>query len=128
MSLKDQIRILVVDDMSVSRGLLEQSLEAIGIKNLSYATNGEEALSSIAQAPVHIVVSDYNMPKMDGLHLLNALRKNPATRKIGFILVSGSEDQNVIAQGQKLGMNNYIKKPFTPESLKQCIERVTGPL
>lgn len=128
MSLKDQIKILVVDDMSVSRGLLEQSLEAIGVKNVSYATNGEDALASIASSPVHLVVSDYNMPKMDGLHLLNALRKNPATQKIGFILVSGSEDKNVIAQGQKLGMNNYIKKPFTPASLKQCIERVTGPL
>lgn len=128
MSLKDQIKILVVDDMSVSRGLLEQALEGVGIKNIGYATNGHDALEAIAKSPVHMVISDYNMPKMDGLHLLSALRKNPSTQKVGFILVTGSEDSNVIAHGQKLGMNNYLKKPFTTESLKACIERVTGPL
>lgn len=128
MSLKDQIRVMVVDDMSVSRGLLEQGLEAIGVKNVSYATNGQDALSALAAQPAHLIISDYNMPKMDGLHLLQALRKNAATQKVGFILVTGSEDKNVIVNGQKLGMNNYLKKPFTPESLKACIERVTGPL
>lgn len=128
MSLKDQIRVMVVDDMSVSRGLLEQGLEVIGVKNVSYATNGQDALTSLASQPAHLIISDYNMPKMDGLHLLQALRTNAATQKIGFILVTGSEDKNVIINGQKLGMNNYLKKPFTPETLKACIERVTGPL
>lgn len=128
MSLKDQIKVLVVDDMSVSRGLLEQGLEAIGVKNVEYATNGEEALASIAARPVHLVISDYNMPKMDGLHLLKNLRSNGATAKVGFILVTGSEDKAVIMHGQKMGMNNYLKKPFTPDSLKGCIERVTGKL
>lgn len=128
MSLKDQIRVMVVDDMSVSRGLLEQSLETIGVKNVAYATNGKEALQAIAASPVHLIVSDYNMPEMDGLQLLHAVRQNQATRKVGFVLVTGSEDKNVIANGKKLGMNNYLKKPFTPATLKSCIERVTGPL
>lgn len=128
MSLKDQIKVMVVDDMSVSRGLLEQGLEAIGVKNVDYATDGEAALAQIASNPVHLIISDYNMPKMDGLHLLKAIRTQKATQKVGFILVTGSEDKNVIMHGQKLGMNNYLKKPFTAETLKGCIERVTGKL
>lgn len=128
MSLKQQIRIMVVDDMSVSRGLLEQALEQIGITHLSYATDGASALQTLAKAPVHLIISDYNMPNMDGLQLLEMLRKTPATQKVGFILVTGSENADVLRQGQALGMNNYLKKPFDAASLKACIERVTGPL
>lgn len=128
MSLKKQIRIMVVDDMSVSRGLLEQALEEIGVEHLSYATDGESALQALSKAPVHMIISDYNMPKMDGLMLLERLRKTPATQKIGFILVTGSENAEVLKKGQTLGMNNYLKKPFDAAKLKACIERVTGPL
>lgn len=128
MSLKSQIRIMVVDDMSVSRGLLEQALEQIGIANVSYATDGAGALQALAKQPVHMIISDYNMPNMDGLQLLEKLRKTPATQKIGFILVTGSENAEVLKTGQALGMNNYLKKPFDAASLKACIERVTGPL
>lgn len=128
MSLKNQIRIMVVDDMSVSRGLLEQALEQIGVANVSYATDGAGALQALAKQPVHMIISDYNMPNMDGLQLLERLRKTPATQKIGFILVTGSENAEVLKTGQALGMNNYLKKPFDAASLKACIERVTGPL
>lgn len=128
MSLKKQIRIMVVDDMSVSRGLLEQALEEIGIAHLSYAADGEGALRTLSAQPVHLIISDYNMPKMDGLQLLERLRQHPATQKIGFILVTGSENADVLKKGQALGMNNYLKKPFDSSSLRACIERVTGPL
>lgn len=128
MSLKDHIRVMVVDDMSVSRGLLQQALDAIGIKNVFFSNSGDEALKSIVGSPVHLVISDYNMPGMDGLTLLKSLREHKMTQRIGFILVTGSEDGNLIAKGKEYGLNNFLKKPFTPESMKACIERVTGPL
>lgn len=128
MSLKDHIRVMVVDDMSVSRGLLQQALDTIGIKNVSFCNSGDEAHKSIVGNPVHLVISDYNMPGMDGLALLKCLREHKATQRIGFILVTGSEDGNLIAKGKEYGLNNFLKKPFTPESMKACIERVTGPL
>lgn len=128
MSLKEKIRIMVVDDMSVSRGLLEQALDAIGLKNVSYATDGVNAIQQLSQGPVHLIISDFNMPNMDGLQLLERLRRNPSTQKVGFILVTGTEDRKVIEKGKQLGMNNYIPKPFTPQSLQACIERVTGAL
>lgn len=128
MALKDSIRIMVVDDMSTSRGIITKALYDIGIKKVTFEADGAAALEKLVGNPVHLVISDYNMPKLDGLGLLKGLRENNSTRKIGFIMVTGSEDAEVIRRGQKLGMNNYLKKPVTTEGLKACIERVAGKL
>lgn len=128
MALRDQIRVIVVDDMSTSRGLITQTLESLGIRNVATATGGPTALQSIMQSPVHLVISDYNMPGMDGLQLLHALRQTPHTKGAGFILITGRADQEIIDKGQKLGMNNFLKKPFTPPELQSCIEAVVGRL
>ncbi len=128
MALKEHIKVMVVDDMSVSRGLLEQALDKIGVKNVAYKNDGQSALDDLSAKPVHLVISDFNMPKMDGLQLLESLRKQQKTQKIGFVLVTGSEDGNVVTRGKELGMNNFIKKPFTPDSLRSCLEEVVGPL
>ncbi len=128
MALRDQIRIMVVDDMSTSRGLITQALESFGIPNVSTADNGNDALASLARAPVHMVISDYNMPGMDGLHLLKNLRTNERTKGVGFILITGRAEQQIIDYGRKLGMNNFLKKPFQPTDLRKTIEAVVGPL
>ncbi len=128
MALRDQIRIMVVDDMSTSRGLITQALEAFGVRNVSTAENGAEAIEILTKSPVHMVISDYNMPNMDGLHLLKNLRSNERTRGVGFILITGRAEQQIIDYGKKLGMNNFLKKPFDPADLRGCIEAVVGPL
>jgi two-component system chemotaxis response regulator CheY len=128
MSLRENLRILVVDDMSTSRGLIVQALEWMGVKHISESADAASALGALARQPVHLVLSDYNMPGMDGLGLLQKLRTTPATQKLGFILVTGRADGDLVAQGQKLGMIILIKKPFTPQALKDCIERVVGRL
>ncbi len=128
MALRETIRIMIVDDMSTSRGILMNSLYEIGIKQVSYATDGKEALDKIMGNPVHMILCDYEMPGMDGLGLLKAIREHKQTKKLGFILVTGTENPDVIKKGMELGLNNYLKKPFTPASLEQCISRVTGPL
>ncbi|MEM1386677.1 MAG: response regulator [Pseudomonadota bacterium] len=128
MSLRDKIKILVVDDMAVSRGLLTQALDELSVNNYAYVSNGQEAVQYLAKTPVHLVISDYNMPQMDGLGLLKSMRSNPATAKTGFIMVTGSEDVSVIQKGAQLGMNNFLKKPFTATHLRECIEKVFGRL
>jgi len=128
MALRDQLRILVVDDMSTSRGLITQALETIGIRNITTASDGQGALKSIEASPVHIVVSDYNMPGMDGLALLHALRQGPKTKGVGFLLITGRADRAIIEHGRKLGMNNYLKKPFEAADLKAAIEAMVGRL
>ncbi|MGI1661638.1 response regulator [Palleronia sp. KMU-117] len=128
MSLREQLRILVVDDMSTSRGLITQALDAIGIRNVASAADGPGALATLAHSPAHLVISDYNMPGMDGLHLLHALRQSPRTARIGFLLITGRAEAQIIDQGRRLGMNNYLRKPFTPQELKTAIEAVVGRL
>ncbi|NHF73223.1 response regulator [Paracoccus xiamenensis] len=128
MSLKDQLRILVVDDMSTSRGIIIQALEAIGIRNIQYAASGAEALAIMARQPVHLVLSDYHMPGMDGIQLLREIRTDAKTRAAGFILITGKADKGIIDSGKALGLNNFIKKPFGPQDLKSCLEAVVGRL
>lgn len=128
MSLREQLRIMVVDDMSTSRGLITQALEAIGIRNVASAADGPGALAALERSPAHLVISDYNMPGMDGLHLLHALRQGPRTARIGFLLITGRAEAQIIDQGRRLGMNNYLRKPFTPQDLKTAIEAIVGRL
>ena len=128
MSLRDQLRVMVVDDMSTSRGLITQALDAMGIRNVASAADGASALRLIETSPVHLVISDYNMPQMSGLHLLHALRSAPRTAKVGFLLITGRADRDIIEHGRRLGMNNFVKKPFQPQDLKSAIEAVVGRL
>jgi len=128
MALRDQIRIMVVDDMSTSRGLITQALDSFGVRDVAVAENGKEALHALAKRPVHLVISDYNMPEIDGLKLLHYLRAGATTKSVGFVLITGRAEQEIIDHGKKLGMNNYLKKPFQPEELRNCIEAVVGRL
>ncbi len=128
MSLREKLRVMVVDDMSTSRGLITQALDAIGIQNVASAADGRTALATLQKSPVHLVISDYNMPEMDGLHLLHYLRSTPATQKTGFLLITGRADPAVINKGKQLGMNNYLPKPFETADLKSAIEAIVGRL
>lgn len=128
MSLKNMLHVMYVDDMSVSRGLIQQALDEIGITNLSYEKDGAAALQRLIASPVHLVLSDYNMPGMDGLALLEGLRRNKSTQRIGFILITGRADRTILGRGQALGMNNFLIKPFSTQQLRAGIEKVVGPL
>jgi len=128
MSLRDSLRVMVIDDMSVSRALIVQALDEIGIKHYSTENDARSALGKLAANPVHLVISDMNMPGMTGLQLLGSLRQARATQKIGFILITGSPTPEVVREGQELGLNNLVRKPFTTVSLKASIERVVGKL
>ena len=128
MSLREQLRVMVVDDMSTSRGLITQALDAIGIQNVATASDGKSALAALIKSPVHLVISDYNMPEMDGLHLLHYMRNTPQTQKAGFLLITGKADPAIINKGKQLGMNNFLPKPFQAGELKTAIEAIVGRL
>lgn len=128
MPAKQMLSVLVVDDTTVSRALICDGLHQIGISKVGIAKDGEHALEVIKAAPAHLVISDMNMPKLDGLGLLRVLRSQASTQNIGFILVTGLPDKTLIEQGQKLKLNNFLPKPFSPQQLRACIEAVVGKL
>lgn len=128
MSLAKVLKVLVVDDMSISRGLVTQTLAQAGIQNIRYAEDGRQALQMMRDDPAHLVISDYNMPKMSGIDLLYALRQSPKTQKVGFILITGKATRAILEEGVALKMNNYLLKPFEPEDLIKTVEDVFGPL
>ena len=128
MSLRDTLRIMIVDDMSVSRALIAQSLEELQISKFLTENDGRAALGKLVASPVHLVLCDMNMPGMNGLELLHALRSNKTTARIGFILITGQPTPELLKIGQELGLNNLIRKPFTTATMKSSIERVVGVL
>lgn len=128
MSLKQSLQVMVVDDMSVSRALITNALDDIGIVNYRVENDGQTALEKLVAQPCHLVISDYNMPKLDGLGLLKALRENRTTQRIGFILITGNATNELVSAGQRFGMNNLIKKPFSSSQMKDAVQRVVGVL
>ena len=128
MAAAKNLEVMVVDDTSVSRMLMTESLQQMGITNLALAKDGAEALNQLKSKPVHLVVSDQYMPNLDGLGLLKALRSHAPTAKIGFILVTGTPDKSLVERGRQLGLNNFIAKPFTTTAIRAAIEAVVGRL
>jgi two-component system chemotaxis response regulator CheY len=122
------MRVLIVDDQLTSRLLIRGGLQDLGVSDIEMASNGEEGLNLMKAKPAHFVISDFNMPKLDGLGFLRALRTYSPTQKIGFILLTGKSDKELIERATKLGANNVIAKPFTMPVLKAKIEAVVGKL
>ena len=128
MSLADRLQVMVVDDTSVSRTLITDALDQMGVRHVSIARDGAQALKALMAKPVHLVISDMNMPGLDGLGLLKGLREYKPTSAIGFILLTGSTDRTLIERGKQYRLNNFVTKPFNMASLKSAIEAVVGRL
>ena len=128
MSLADQLKILIVDDTTTSRMLIRDGLQELGIKNISFASDGEQALKHMMTQPAHLVISDFNMPKLDGLQLLRAIRQHGPTQKTPFIMLTGKGDKDLLQRAIQFGINNYLTKPFTVPALKTALEAVVGRL
>jgi two-component system chemotaxis response regulator CheY len=122
------IRALIVDDQLTSRALIRDGLQQLGIQEIEMAQDGEQALKMLVQKPAHLVISDVNMPKLDGIGFLRAVRTHPPTRNTAFIMLTGRSDREVMERAKKFGVNNYLVKPFTIPALKGAIEAVLGRL
>jgi two-component system chemotaxis response regulator CheY len=122
------ISTLIVDDQMTIRSLVRSGLQQLGFSQISEAVDGEDALRSIVQRPVNLVISDFNMPKLDGLGLLRAIRAHPPIRQTAFIMLTGRADPELVQRAAQFGVNNYLVKPFTVATLKGKIEAVFGEL
>jgi two-component system chemotaxis response regulator CheY len=122
------VKTLVVDDQQTMRMLVRSGLQQLGFRELQDAIDGESALQVAAQAPPDLVISDFNMPKLDGLGLLRAMRAYPPTSKTAFIMLTGQGDKEVVQKAIQFGVNNFLVKPFNIATLRGKIEAVLGPL
>lgn len=122
------INAVIVDDQLTMRALIRSTLQQLGVQNVRDAGDGEEALVRLSERPANLIISDFNMPKMDGLGLLRAVRANPETQKTAFIMLTGRADKELVQRAAQFGANNYLVKPFTPQSLREKIEQVFGAL
>ncbi|MCQ8784073.1 response regulator [Mangrovibrevibacter kandeliae] len=128
MSFKQHLKVLIVDDQRTSRMLIRDALQQIGVENVVFAVDGEEALKSMMTTPCHIIISDFNMPKLDGLQLLKAIRSYPPTKKTPFIILTGKGDKELVQKAAALGVNNFLVKPVNVPVLQKTIEAVVGKL
>jgi len=126
MPIDTNIKILIVDDFSTMRKIIRNILTQLGFKNILEADDGTTALEILKKEKVDLIISDWNMPKMSGLELLKAVRSDENLKDIPFVMVTAEAQKESILEAIKYKVNQYIVKPFTPETLKEKLEKVFG--
>ena len=113
-------RVLVVDDNEDVRDLLRLHLVAGGF-DVEMAENGQQAIDSIASAPPDLMLTDLNMPGMDGFQLIEAIRANPSHRNMPIILLTAHNDVTVVRRGMDLGADDFLTKPVNSKDLLNAL-------
>jgi two-component system chemotaxis response regulator CheY len=121
------LKILTVDDFSTMRRIIRNILRQLGYSNITEAEDGVAALDVLQQQEIDFVISDWNMPKMTGLELLRAIRADEKLRKVPVLLVTAEALKENVVEAVKAGVNGYIIKPFTAETLKEKINAIFEP-
>ncbi len=116
-------KILIVDDCDTTRKLLTYIVKEKGYKIIG-ASNGLEALEILAQNQIDLIVTDLNMPQMDGLEMSKTIRENEAYREIPIIMVTTEASEADKKMGFEAGVTTYLTKPFTPQKLLYEIQKV----
>lgn len=114
-------RVLIVDDSSTMRKIISRSLRQAGfdIGEILEAENGQDGLTKLSGASVQLILTDINMPVMDGLTFIDNVRGNVAWSRIPIIVITTEGAEAMVKEAIKKGANNLIKKPFTPEQIKE---------
>ena len=122
-------RLLIVDDMPKMRDLVARQLKSLGYQNIIVASNGKEALTILndnfnSETPIDLVFSDWNMPILAGIDLLIAVRQSENFKDLPFIMVTAEGQRDQVMLAIKVGVSNYIVKPFPPVQLELKIQAV----
>jgi len=122
------ISVMIVDDSAVMRGFIRRVLTLAGfeVSECLEASNGEEALAGLEGHSVDVILTDINMPKMNGEELLRRLERDARLRSVPTLVISTDATKARILKMLSLGAQGYITKPFSPEALREELERVLG--
>lgn len=129
MPLKNDAKILVIDDMSTMRKIVRNMLNKMGYSNIEEAEDGDPAWKMINEAsdggtPYDFIVSDWNMPVMTGLDLLKNIRSSEKFKKLPFLMVTAEAEQANVVIAVKAGVSNFVVKPFSIQTLKEKIDKI----
>lgn len=120
------MKILVVDDSSTMRRIIKNSLTNLGYADIAEAEDGALAWEVMIEEEINVLVTDWNMPNMNGLELVKKVRADERYAEIPIIMITTEGGKLEVITALKAGVNNYIVKPFTPQVLKEKLEAVLG--
>ena len=118
------MRFLVVDDSSTMRRIIINTLNKLGHQDCQEAGNGKEGLERLGAGPVDVIITDWNMPEMSGIEFIKAVRSNATVKDVRVLMVTTNAAKDDIVEALKAGVNSYVVKPFTPDTMKEKIEAV----
>lgn len=121
-------RILIVDDSATTRAFLKRAISLAGVEaTLQEAPHGKAALTLLASGGIDLVMTDLHMPEMGGEELVRALRANPATASMPVLVISADPSTDRGEQLRAIGVAGFVRKPFTPESIRDALAGVLAP-
>jgi len=120
----DDLRILLVDDSTLARKHIMRTLASMGLENITEAEDGQEAVSILNQAFFDLILTDYNMPEMDGRELSAFIREQSTQRSVPIIMVTSEQDESRLTAIQHSGVSAICDKPFEPDNVRQLIKQL----
>lgn len=121
-----EMKVMVVEDYEGMRMLIHRCLTGMGIPNVRLKPDADEALAALRTERFDLIISDYQLGGVDGLQFLKSVRDDPSTRDVQFIMLTGSDDREVLREAMALGVDEYITKPVEPRNLRAAINRMFG--
>ncbi len=118
------MKILIVDDFSTMRRIIKNLLRDLGFNNTSEADDGNTALPMLQNGSFDFLVTDWNMPGMTGIDLLRAVRADESLAHMPVLMVTAEQKREQIVEAAQAGVNGYIIKPFTAQTLKEKLDKI----
>ena len=119
-----EMKILIVDDFSTMRRIIKNLMRDLGFTNTSEADDGTTALPMLQNGKFDFLVTDWNMPGMQGIDLLKAVRADPELVSLPVLMVTAESKRDQIVEAAQAGVNGYVVKPFTAITLKEKIDKI----
>jgi len=121
----ENLKVLLVDDSGAMQKMIKMALSKIGISDVTMAMNGVEGMLSLKESTPDLILSDWNMPEMNGYQFVTAVRADPNFKKIPILMLTTVNTKDEVIEIMKAGANDFLNKPFTPDLLKDKIIKVT---
>ena len=121
---KENIKILIADDMKMMRVFISRTLKRVGYENLAYAEDGQDAYDKLQDENFSLVICDWNMPRLNGIGLLQKIRSDEKMKDLPFLMVTAEAEQDMVEEAIKKGVNDYILKPVNADVLEKKINDI----